>query len=119
MLSKAALPTVAGLDLEAVDEVDHVIEAAAGAGSDTASGDGDGQMGLAGAGAADQHDVALLGDEAAAGEIIDKRLIDRRAVELEVGDVLCKRQLGDGELVFDRAACFSLISALSRSPTMR
>jgi hypothetical protein len=28
--------------------------------------------------------VALPGDEAAAGEIIDERLVDRRAVELEV-----------------------------------
>jgi hypothetical protein len=43
-----------------------------------------------------------LGDEAAASEIIDESLIDRRAVELEVGDVLGKRQLGNGELVFDR-----------------
>ena len=44
----------------------------------------------------------MLGDEAAASEIIDESLIDRRAVELEVGDVLGKRQLGNGELVFDR-----------------
>ncbi|MGY4448668.1 hypothetical protein ACVWZR_003328 [Bradyrhizobium sp. i1.3.1] len=36
------------------------------------------------------------------GEIIDESLIDRRAVELEVGDVLGERQLGNGELVFDR-----------------
>ena len=84
MLGKPALSPVAGLGLEAVDEVDHVIEAATGAGSDAASRDSDGQMGLAGARSADQDDVALLGDEAAAGEIIDKRLVDRRAVELEV-----------------------------------
>ena len=67
------------------------------------SGDGDGEMGLAGAGAADQHDVALLGEEAAAGEVADQRLVDRRAVEVEVVDVLGQRQLGDGELVLDRA----------------
>jgi hypothetical protein len=54
-------------------------------------------------GAADQNDIALLGDEAAAGEIIDQRLVDWRAVELEVGDVLGKPQLGDGELVLDRS----------------
>jgi hypothetical protein len=59
-------------------------------------------MGFAGAGAADQHDIALLGDEAAAGEVIDQRSVDRRAFELEVLDVLGKRQLGDGELVLDR-----------------
>ena len=68
-----------------------------------ASGDGDGEMGLAGAGAADQHDVALLGEEAAAGEVAHQRLVDRRAVEVEVVDVLGQRQLGDGDLVLDRA----------------
>ena len=55
------------------------------------------------AGTADQHGVALLGDEAAAGEIIDQGLVDRRTLELEVLEVLGKRQLGDGELVLDRA----------------
>ena len=67
MLGDATLPSVAGLDLQAVDEVDHVVEAAAGTGSDAASGDGDSEMGLAGAGTADQNGIALLGDEAAAG----------------------------------------------------
>jgi hypothetical protein len=66
MLGEPPLPSVAGLDLQAVDEVDHIVEAPAGTGSDAAPGDCDGQMGFAGAGAADQHDVALLGDEAAA-----------------------------------------------------
>ena len=97
------LPSVAGLGLEPVDEIDHVVEPAAGAGSDAASGDGDGKMRLAGAGPADQHGIALLGDEAAAGEIVDERLVDRRALELEVVEVLGERQLGDGELVLDRA----------------
>src|SRR5438874_2514510 len=102
MLGETSLPSVAGLDLEAIDEVDHVVKAPTGAGSDAASGDCDGQMGLAGAGAADQHDVALLGDEAAGGEVIDQRPIDGRVFELEVLKVLSKRQLGDGELVLDR-----------------
>jgi hypothetical protein len=104
VLSEPALTSVAGLDLEAIDEVDHVIEAAAGAGSDAASGDCDGKMRLAGACSADQHDVALLSDEAAGGEIVDERLVDRRAVELEVGDVFGKRQLCDGELILDRTS---------------
>ncbi len=52
---------------------------------------------------ADQHDVALLREEAAAGEIADQRLVDRRAGEVEVVDVLGQRQLGDRELVLDRA----------------
>jgi hypothetical protein len=33
----------------------------------------------------------LLGDEAAAGEIIDERLVDRRALELEVFEVFGER----------------------------
>ena len=48
-------PSVAGLDLQAVDEVDHVVEAAAGTGSDAASGNSYGQMGLTGTGAAEQE----------------------------------------------------------------
>ena len=70
MLGKPSLPSIAGLGLEAVDEVDHVEEAAAGTRSDAASCDGNGQVGFACAGAADQHDVALLGDEAAASKIL-------------------------------------------------
>src|SRR5258705_13205058 len=103
MLGNTTLPSVAGFDLQAVDEVDHIVEATASAGSDAASGNGDGQMGLSGAGTADQHGIALLGDEAAAGEIIDQRLVDGRALELEVIEILGKRQFGDGELVLDRA----------------
>jgi hypothetical protein len=76
MLGEPALSSVAGLGLEPVDEIDDVVEAAAGTIADTASGDSDGQMGLAGTGAADQNDIALLGDEAAAGEIIGKRFAD-------------------------------------------
>src|ERR1700730_9469835 len=103
MLGDATLPSVAGLDLQAVDEVDDVVEATTGPGSDAASGDGDGEMGFAGAGAADQDGIALLSDEPAAGEIIDQGLVDGCALELEVVEVLGQRQLGDGELVLDRA----------------
>src|SRR5674476_1100931 len=60
-------------------------------------------MGFAGAGPADEHSIALLGDEAAAGEVVDECLIDWRTIEVEVIEVLGERQLGDGELVFDRA----------------
>ena len=103
MLGDTTLASVAGLDLQAVDEVDHVVEAPASTGSDAASGDGYGQVGLAGAGTADQNGVTLLGDEAAAGEIIDQRLVDGCALELEVLKILGKRQFGNGELVLDRA----------------
>jgi hypothetical protein len=63
-------------------------------------------MRLACAGSPDQDDVALLGDEAAAGQIAHESLMDRRILEGEVVDVLGQRQLGDGELIFDRARLF-------------
>jgi len=103
LVGDPTLPSVAGLGLEPIDEIDHVVIPAAGAGSDAASGNGDGKMRLAGASPADQHGVALLCDEAAAGEIVDERLVDRRTFELEVIEVFGERQLGDGELVLDRA----------------
>jgi hypothetical protein len=74
MIGETTLPSIAGLGLEPVDEIDHVVEPTARAGSDAGSRNGDGKMGLAGAGSADQHGIALLGDEAAAGEVVDERL---------------------------------------------
>src|SRR6202167_4317671 len=59
-------------------------------------------MRLARAGSTDQDDVALLGDELAAGEVAHEILVDRRALELEVVDILVERQLGDRELISDR-----------------
>ena len=98
-----SLAAGARFGFEPIDEIDGGEEAAARAGADAASRDGDGEMGLAGSGAADQDDVALLGDEAAAGEIAHQALVDRRVLEGEVVDVLGERQLGDRHLVFDRA----------------
>jgi hypothetical protein len=103
MLGEPALATVAGLGLEPVDEIDHVVEPAAGAATDAASGDGDRKMGLPCAGPADQDGIALLGNEVTIGEVTHERLVDRRALELEVVEVLGERQLGDGELILDRA----------------
>src|SRR3954454_23671403 len=99
MIGEPALASVAGLGLEPVDEIDHVVEPSTDTGSDAASGNGDGKMGLAGSGPADQHSIALLCDEAAASEVVHERLVDRRPFELEVIEVLGERQLGDGELV--------------------
>src|ERR1700694_1879079 len=101
MLGDTTLPSVAGFDLQAVDEVDHVVEAAAGTRSDAASGDCNGHMCFSGAGSPDKDGVRLLGDEAAAGKIIDQRLVDGSTFELEVLKVLGQRQLCDGELVLD------------------
>jgi hypothetical protein len=58
-------------------------------------------MRLARSGAADEHDVALMGEEVAAGEVAHQGLVDRRAVEGEVVDVLGQGQLGDRDLVLD------------------
>ena len=63
-------------------------------------------MALAGAGAADQHGVALLGEKGAAGQVADQGLVDRRASEVKVVDILTQRQFGDGQLVLDRARPF-------------
>jgi hypothetical protein len=41
--------------------------------------------------------------KSAAGEVVDECLIDWRTIEVEVIEVLGERQLGYGELVFDRA----------------
>ena len=89
--------------LEVVDQVDDNVTTTAGALSDAGAGDGDGEMGLSGAGAADQHDVALALQEAAGGELLDQGRIDRRGGEVEVGQLLGRRQPGRRHLVLDRA----------------
>jgi hypothetical protein len=103
VVGEPALAAVAGLGLEPVDEIDHIVEPPADTGPDAASGDGYGQMGLTGAGSADQNGITLLGDKVAASQVVDQRLVDRRALELEVVEVFGEWQLGDGELVLDRA----------------
>ncbi len=60
-------------------------------------------MAFAGAGPADQYDIALPSQERSAGEISDQRLIDQCVGEHQVAQPLGQRQLGDTELVADRA----------------
>ena len=103
IIGEPSLAACTALGLELIDEIDGGEEAAARSSSDAASRDGDGQMCLPGAGSADEDDVALLDDASAAGRIAHESLIDRRVLEREVVDILGQRQLGDGELVFDRA----------------
>jgi hypothetical protein len=88
VIGNPALPAVARLGLDAIDEIDNIVKAATRAGPDAATGDCDRQVRLAGAGPADQHGVALLGEESAAGQIAHQGLIDRGTVELEVVEVL-------------------------------
>ena len=60
-------------------------------------------MALAGAGAADQHGVALGGEEAALVQLAHQALIDRRDREVELGQALHHRETGDTDPVGDRA----------------
>src|SRR5512144_1483053 len=74
---ETSLMTGPSLGIEPVDQVDDGVEWATGALADTRSGDRHHQMALAGAGAADQDDVAPLGEEAADRKSSDQRLVDR------------------------------------------
>src|SRR6516225_4298857 len=103
VIGEPPLPAGAGFALQSVDEVDDGVKAASGAAANAGPRDGYGQMRLAGAGAADQDSVALLGKKGAIGQLVDERLVDRRAGEVEVVNVLGQRQLGYGQLIFDRA----------------
>ncbi len=76
-------------------------------------------MALSGSRAADEDDIALIGDEGAGSQLPHQGFIDRRIGEVEIVDVLGEGQLGDAELVANGAACFSAISDCKRSPTMR
>ena len=69
------------LAFKPVDEIDDIEEATAGAATDKDACDRDGKVGLPGPGAADQHDVALLGEEAAGSQVADERLVDGRSLE--------------------------------------
>src|ERR1019366_596891 len=69
IIGEPPLPAGPSFGLEPVDQIDGVEEPAARSGADTSARDRHRQMRLARAGPANQNDVALLRDEAAAGEI--------------------------------------------------
>jgi len=92
-----------GLALQPVHQVDNGVKAPPCAAADAGARDGYSEMALAGAGPADQHGVALLGEKAAARQIVNQHLVDRRAGEVELVEILGQRKLGDRELVFNRA----------------
>jgi hypothetical protein len=101
ILRHPSLAAGAGLCFKPVYQVHDGEEPAAGAIADTGARDGNREVGLAGARAADQHDVALMRQELAASQVAHQGLVDRRAIEGEVVDVLGQRQLGNGDLVAD------------------
>ena len=112
MVGETALAFGAGLGFELVDEIDHVEEAAAGAAADAGAGDADGEVRLAGACAADRRQVALLGEEPAAGEVAHERLVDRRGVEGELVDFPGGGGLAMAIWCLIERVCFSESSAV-------
>ena len=63
-------------------------------------------MGLARAGSADQDQVALLGDEAAAGEIAHQGLVDRRVLNAKSSTSLASGSLAIASWYLIERACF-------------
>ena len=65
VIGNSALPPCACFGLQTIDEINRIEEAATQASANAASRDGNGEMRLAGPGATDENDIALLRDEAA------------------------------------------------------
>jgi hypothetical protein len=65
VIGKPTLPSIAGFNLETIDEIDHVVEPASGARSNAAASDRNRKMGFAGAGSSHQHGITLFGQESA------------------------------------------------------
>ena len=99
----STLPFGPGFGIEFVHQIDHVEEPAPAPGPDAGACNADGKVGLAGSGATDQDEVALVIKEVAGGQVADQGLIDLGGLEVELLQFLGERQLGDGHLVFDRA----------------
>ncbi len=97
-----ALAFCAGFRVQLVHQVDDIEEPAPAPSPDAGSGDADGKMGFAGAGAPDQHEVALVVEEVPGGQVADQGLIGLGGFEVELLQFLGERQFSDGHLVFDR-----------------
>jgi hypothetical protein len=69
-------PAGAALGFEFIDQLDDVEEPATLAVADQRPRHRDHQMRFAGAGPADQHDIALVVKAVAAGKVADQRLVD-------------------------------------------
>src|SRR5579872_4442035 len=88
IVGDSSLASSPAFGLELIDEIDGGEEAPARSCPDAAPRDRDGQMRLARPGSSDEDDVALLDDEAAAGEVAHNGFVDWRVFEEEVVDVL-------------------------------
>ena len=89
---------------EPIDEVDDVEEARASMGLDRLNRQRQPEMALAGAGSADQDDVAGLLGEAALVQRADLLLVDRRLGKVEAGEFAILGELGAGHLIANRAS---------------
>ena len=103
MLGEFAGPALKGFQFEQVDQIGGVVEPDPGTAADAVAGDGDAEVGLSRSRAADQHDIALAGEEGAGGKVADQPFVDRCAGKLEAVEFACERQLGGGHLVLDGA----------------
>ncbi len=74
VIGEPSLPAGTGLAFQPVHEIDHGVKASSRATADAGPCEGYGEMAFARAGAADQHGVALLGDELAARQVADQSL---------------------------------------------
>jgi hypothetical protein len=103
IIRRPALIAAARFRLQPIDQIDDIVEAPARAVADESAGDRDGQVALAGARAAYENNIALIGNKGSGGQVADKAFIDGRVGKVEVVDILGERQLGDAELVADGA----------------
>ena len=99
VIGEPALPAVAGLGFEPIDEIDDIVEPTARAGANAASRNGDGEMGLAGSG---RSSDILPGIRATGGFII--------RFTRDVG----RRQLSFGVSVSKAETCSSFINSMGR-----
>ena len=97
----SSLPFRACLGGQLVHQVDDVEEPAPPSFSDAGTGNADREVSFSSAGSTDQNQVALMVEEVSGSQITDQGLIDLCRFEVELVDLLCQWQLGDGHLVFD------------------
>ncbi len=103
VVGRPPLLAAARFRFQSIDQIDDIEEAPACSVADQCTGNCNGEMALSGSRAADENDVALIGDEGAGSQFPHQGFIDRCIGEVEIVDVLCERQLGDAELVANGA----------------
>lgn len=106
IIGYSTLLAVARFRFKSIDQIDDVEEAAARTVAYECPGNRDSQVALARSPAADENNVALIGNEGAGGQFPHQDFIDGRVGEVEVVDVFCQRQLGNTELVVNGPGLF-------------